>query len=46
MNEVNCKEFVLHGSNLAGVVEILKKNKELEKKKKLIIIYKCKLVYR
>ena len=25
-------EFVLHGSNLAGVVEILKKNKEREKK--------------
>jgi len=28
----NCQEFVLHGSNLAGVVEILKKNKEREKK--------------
>ena len=26
------KEFVLHGSNLAGVIEILKKNKEREKK--------------
>ena len=25
-------EFVLHGSNLAGVIEILKKNKEREKK--------------
>ena len=29
----NCKEFVLHGSNLAGVVEILKKNKERVEKK-------------
>ena len=29
----NCKEFVLHGSNLAGVVEILKKNKTREEKK-------------
>ena len=28
----NCEEFVMHGSNLAGVVEILKKNKEREKK--------------
>jgi len=28
----NTPEFVLHGSNLAGVVEILKKNKEREKK--------------
>jgi len=27
------KEFVLHGSNLAGVVEILKKNKTREEKK-------------
>ena len=27
-----CEEFVMHGSNLAGVVEILKKNKEREKK--------------
>jgi len=26
------KEFVMHGSNLAGVVEILKKNKDREKK--------------
>ena len=29
----DCKEFVLHGSNLAGVVEILKKNKERVEKK-------------
>ena len=29
----NRKEFVLHGSNLAGVVEILKKNKTREEKK-------------
>ena len=29
----DCKEFVLHGSNLAGVVEILKKNKTREEKK-------------
>ena len=29
----NRKEFVLHGSNLAGVVEILKKNKERVEKK-------------
>jgi len=28
----DCEEFVMHGSNLAGVVEILKKNKEREKK--------------
>ena len=28
----DCKEFVMHGSNLAGIVEILKKNKEREKK--------------
>ena len=28
----DCKEFVMHGSNLAGVVEILKKNKDREKK--------------
>ena len=27
------KEFVMHGSNLAGVIEILKKNKDREKKK-------------
>ena len=27
-----CEEFVMHGSNLSGVVEILKKNKEREKK--------------
>tara|TARA_B100000287_G_scaffold383704_1_gene389669 strand:- start:264 stop:1112 length:849 start_codon:yes stop_codon:yes gene_type:complete len=27
------KEFVMHGSNLAGVVEILKKNKERKEKK-------------
>ena len=27
-----CEEFVMHGSNLAGVVEILKKNKEREKR--------------
>ena len=29
----NCKEFVLHGSNLAGTIEILKKNKERVEKK-------------
>ena len=29
----NCKEFVLHGSNLAGTIEILKEQKnELRKK--------------
>ena len=29
----NCKEFVLHGSNLAGTIEILKRTKnELRKK--------------
>jgi hypothetical protein len=28
----DCQEFVMHGSNLAGVVEILKKNKEREKR--------------
>ena len=28
----DCEEFVMHGSNLAGIVEILKKNKEREKK--------------
>ena len=28
----DCEEFVMHGSNLAGVVEILKKNKDREKK--------------
>ena len=28
----DCEEFVMHGSNLSGVVEILKKNKEREKR--------------
>ena len=28
----DCEEFVMHGSNLAGIVEILKKNKEREKR--------------
>jgi hypothetical protein len=28
----NCQEFVMHGSNLAGVVEVLKRNKDREKK--------------
>ena len=28
----DCEEFVMHGSNLAGVVEVLKRNKDREKK--------------
>ena len=28
----DCEEFVMHGSNLSGIVEVLKKNKDREKK--------------